>query len=177
MIPRYEQERLWRLTNMAGSGCGCKQGLHGSAWFTSTGLFMWFRISVASWLGSRGEFSRSLNSEAAEGLGLSLASYILSLLLHSVDKVSPRATSESRGGEIGSTSQWKIGNEFVIIFNPSSLIIWERQSFEFQPLLTKMFLKIIVSPASNGHSLLNDQRSFRNSGPLFFVSITIKSGF
>lgn len=74
-----------------------------------------------------------MNSEAADYLRFSLGSYTLSPVLHFVDKVSQRATPESgtgRGmGGMVSTSQWRIGKEFVVIFNPSFLINSERQSF------------------------------------------------
>ena len=76
--------------------------------------------------------AESVNLEAAEYLRLSLGSRTLSPVLHFV-KVSHGATPESsRGGGrrgIVCTSQQRIGKELVVIFNPSSSINSERQSF------------------------------------------------
>lgn len=64
---------------------------------------------MAWWLGSKRESSESVNAEAADRLRPSLGSYTLSVVLYSVDRVRHRATPESRGVDIDSTSQKRIG--------------------------------------------------------------------
>lgn len=83
------------------------------------------------------DITESVNAEAAEYLGLRLGSYTLSPVLHFVKKSVTGPYQNWGGGSGGdggrggivSTSQWRIGKELVVIFNPSSSINSERQSF------------------------------------------------
>ena len=83
-------------------------------------------------------FLKEINEETAGCLRPSLGSCTVS------PEVSHRGTPESKGIAVDSASQWRSRKEFMI-FKPSSLVNSERQSFLFQCLLMKMFLKYISS--------------------------------